>query len=132
MDENPVFIFYFLIHLDSPSTPGKPEAEKITDDSVTLTWAAPVQSGGSPVSGYQVQKRKKGSPTWEDCMYTPNNKVQIKGLDKDDEIEFRIVAENEAGQSAPSQSSGVLKIREPPSIFSFLSKLSISKYNKKE
>ena len=59
--------------------------------------------------------KKKGSPNWEDCIYSPTNRVHIKGLEKDDEIEFRVVAENVAGQSAPSASSGLLKIREPPS-----------------
>ena len=112
---NQIWNTYFTMSVaDAPSTPGKPEAEKITDDSVTLTWAEPVHSGGNPVSGYQVQMKKKGSPNWVDCMYSPNNKALIKGLDKDDEIEFRIVAENEAGQSSPSASSGILKIREPP------------------
>ena len=92
----------------------------MTDDLVALTWAAPVHSGGKPVTGYQVQMRKKGQPDWKDVTYSRNNKAVIKDdLEVDDEVEFRVIPENEAGRGMPSPSSGLIKVREPPSEFQY-------------
>lgn len=37
--------------------PDQPKIEKITKDSVTLTWKKPANDGGSKITGYVVQKR---------------------------------------------------------------------------
>jgi titin len=37
--------------------PDQPKVEKITKDSVTLSWKKPVNDGGSKITGYIVEKR---------------------------------------------------------------------------
>jgi hypothetical protein len=44
--------------------PDQPKVEKITKDSVTLSWKKPVNDGGSRITGYVVEKR---SP--ERCVF---------------------------------------------------------------
>ncbi|VEL22985.1 unnamed protein product [Protopolystoma xenopodis] len=46
---------------DPPSGMKKPEVEDTTDDSVTLSWDPPSKG---PVTGYIVEKKKKGEKGW--------------------------------------------------------------------
>lgn len=39
--------------------PGKPVTYNVTSDGMSLTWDAPVYDGGSEVTGYHVEKKRK-------------------------------------------------------------------------
>ena len=49
---------------DAPSKPEPPNVDKITKDSVTLSWAKP-DDGGSKILGYYIEKRMKGAKEWD-------------------------------------------------------------------
>lgn len=53
---------YFL--LDPPTKPEPPSIDKITKDSVTLSWAKP-NDGGSKILGYYIEKRLKDAKEWD-------------------------------------------------------------------
>lgn len=55
-------MFYFTI--DVPGRPGKPEAVDIDKDHIKLRWTAPISNGGSPIVGYDVERREKTSGRW--------------------------------------------------------------------
>ena len=46
------------------SPPGLPSVDKVTKNSVDLSWTKPRSDGGSPIRGYQVEKRHPGG-AWE-------------------------------------------------------------------
>ena len=82
---------------------------------MTLTWEKPEFDGGSPVTGYYVERRQGYSSRWTRvnrvALTTPT--CTIKDLIENEDYEFRVVAENEAGISKPSKTTGVLTARDP-------------------
>ena len=80
------------------SPPGIPEVDDITKNSVDLSWAKPRNDGGSPIKGYQVEKRKRGGD-WEPALDAPvaNRKCTVPNLETNGEYEFRVAAVTDAG-----------------------------------
>ena len=64
--------------------------------------------------GYIVEKKPKDSDVWtrcndfpvSDCGYT------VSGLPEGSEMEFRVIAVNQAGDGEPSGSTGPIRIKE--------------------
>ena len=97
------------LHLfsDEPDAPGRPKITDWDKDHVDLTWPAPENDGGSPITGYIVQKKEKGSPYWINAVHVPSGqtKATAPDLTEGQEYEFRVIAVNAAGQSEPSEAS---------------------------
>jgi hypothetical protein len=83
---------------------------------VALTWTAPADRGGSPLTGYEVQYRAEGAATWSTW---PTSGVAaaatVTGLDNSIRYEFRVAAVNAAGTGAFTASLGA---RPAPTVFS--------------
>jgi len=78
----------------------------VTKTSCKLTWAAPQSDGGSPVTGYQLEKFtgtkwiRAVKKTITECSYAFDD--LLEGSDN----EFRVCAENAAGVGPPSETTG--------------------------
>jgi predicted phage tail protein len=100
-----------------PGAPDPPKADRITKDSVTLSWRPPRSDGKSKIRGYTVQFRPKtgGSGEWKNCNEdpTPNLGFTVPNLTEGEEYSFRIIAHNDIGASEPSRSLDVV-INEQP------------------
>ena len=92
---------------DPPDPPGKPEAVDWDKDFVDLEWPMPKDDGGSPITGWIIQKREKGSPYWTTGvkLNSPNNNGRVPNLTEGQEYEFRVIAVNKVGNSEPSEPS---------------------------
>jgi len=94
---------------DVPGKPGTPDVKEMTADSATLEWKAPDSDGGAPITNYVVEMRQAGETKWK--VVNKDEKVvdttfTVKGITWTKEHEFRVTAENKAGQgpaSAPSK-----------------------------
>lgn len=92
---------------DEPGAPGTPEVVDWDKDHVDLRWTPPTNDGGSPITGYVIEKREKGSPKWTKAGETGpfETKGTADNLDEGVEYEFRVRAINAAGPGEPSQAS---------------------------
>uniref|UniRef100_A0A8C1D0M8 Myomesin 2 n=1 Tax=Cyprinus carpio carpio TaxID=630221 RepID=A0A8C1D0M8_CYPCA len=116
----------------TPSTPFKCEAwttpepgpaydvtfTEVRDDSVVVEWKAPVYSGASAITGYFVEKSKKGSDNWSKVNESSVNhcylKVSICGLETGESYVFRVRAENANGIGLASTLSDPVCIKTLP------------------
>ena len=90
---------------DKPGKPGTPEVLKITKNSADLSWTAPDKDGGAKIEKYLVEMREKGDMKWRTVEKVPNTEHIVTGLRENAEYEFRVTAENKAGQGPASDPS---------------------------
>ncbi|XP_061166987.1 twitchin-like isoform X9 [Saccostrea echinata] len=95
--------------------PGQPNIDKITKDSVDLSWIKPAKDGGKKPTSYIIQKKSKGGD-WEDCKEVPGNETRctVPNLKEKDEVQFRVIAVNEAGQGEPSRPTNMITVEQQP------------------
>ena len=110
------------------SAPGSPEglqATDITPKSVVLTWSKPRKDGGSPITGYIVERKSQFNPRWTRASRLPatSSECTLNDLTEGTEYEFRVSAENEAGVGSPSNTAGPIKAQEPKQPVAFTKEL---------
>uniref|UniRef100_A0A8C0EK92 Titin n=1 Tax=Bubo bubo TaxID=30461 RepID=A0A8C0EK92_BUBBB len=96
--------------------PGPPTGLKpteVTKDSVTLTWNEPDEDGGSPITGYWVERYDPEQDKWIKLAEgVPTTEHFLKGLMEKQEYSFRVRAVNKAGESEPSEPSDPVLCKE--------------------
>lgn len=99
---------------DPPSPPGKPVVYDITENAATVSWTLPKSDGGTPITGY-VLERREASGKWVRVNKAPilDMKYRVTGLFEGNTYEFRVFAENMVGLSKPSPSSDPIKASRP-------------------
>src|SRR5699024_7708647 len=92
---------------DEPDKPGRAEPTDWDKDHVDLSWAPPANDGGAPITGYIIEKRKKGTHKWHKAkeLKQPDTSATVPDLEEGEEYEFRVIAVNKAGPSEPSDPS---------------------------
>lgn len=65
-----MFLFYYV---ETPGSPSRVQPSDISKDAVTLTWYEPDEDGGSPITGYWVERFDPETDKWIKC-----NKVPVK------------------------------------------------------
>lgn len=81
----------------------------ITKNSISLAWQKPEYDGGSPVTGYVIEKREGVSSKWSKTNLTnvTDTRFIVTGLTQDETYEFRVMAKNAVGSvSNPSMTAG--------------------------
>uniref|UniRef100_A0A3B4THA2 Titin n=1 Tax=Seriola dumerili TaxID=41447 RepID=A0A3B4THA2_SERDU len=97
------------------TAPASVDVTTITGDSMTLTWCKPASDGGSPITGYVIERREKTGMRWVRVNRDPVvecTTVATK-LRKGCEYDFRVYAENAAGLSPPSEPSATFRAMDP-------------------
>ncbi len=93
---------------DPPGPPGNPSELACTTDSISVQWTRPRSDGGSPITGYVVEKRKTAQNWSRACHQTIDDlMLKVSGLEENEDYEFRVAAVNAAGQGRWSQSSPI-------------------------
>ena len=83
-----------------PATPEAPTVRPEGDTSVTAAWKEPDDDGGSPITGYEVQYQKDGTPAWEEWSHTgTGTSAIIKNLDQMSKYNVQVKAQNNMGAS---------------------------------
>lgn len=80
---------------------GPLKVSDVTKNSCKLKWEKPEDDGGSPITGYQVEKLDKSTGRWMPVGRTSDLEMDVKGLQEGHDYEFRVKAINEEGESEP-------------------------------
>ena len=108
----------FIIFSCPPGVPDAPDAPQVSEvfrDSALMSWQPPANDGGSPVTGYTVERQSSFSPRWVSVNKTPVTELSLKvdDLIEDNSYQFRVIARNKAGPSEPSQPSPKIVAKDP-------------------
>lgn len=98
-----------------PDAPKGVEVSNVKKDSMVITWEAPTNDGGTPITGYIIEKHDKEGIRWTRCnMKTVTNiTFKVTGLLENHLYEFRVSAENAAGVSEASSATVFYKALDP-------------------
>lgn len=100
---------------DVPDPPRGVKASDISRDSVTLNWVAPANDGGSKVISYIIEKCPTTAERWQRVAQSRDTHYTVINLFGGTSYQFRVIAENKFGQSAPSETSGPVMTKEDKS-----------------
>ena len=95
-------IFYSR-RADKPSSPRDVRVADHGEDWVQLSWTSPKDTGGSPVTGYTVEKREALRMIWHDCGDTDETTFRVGRLNPGANYVFRVTAHNAQGASLPEE-----------------------------
>ncbi|XP_059584215.1 myosin-binding protein C, fast-type isoform X2 [Alligator mississippiensis] len=107
---NPVGEDSATLHIKVVDVPDPPEAVRITsvgEDWAVLVWEPPKYDGGQPITGYLMERKKKGSMRWMKLNFevytdtTYESTKMIEGV----LYEMRVFAVNAIGVSQPSHNT---------------------------
>ena len=103
---------------DVPDPPSVPQVSEVTESSCTLLWKGPDNDGGSPITGYIVERLEKEAGKWTKVTLDRQLglTLRVKGLFDGKEYSFRVIAENHAGMSRPSGQSPFILARKPMTV----------------
>lgn len=102
-----------IVATEEPAPPKRLDIIDTTSSTATLVWMKPEHDGGSRVTGYIVETRKKGSDHWVVGGQTKSLKMVLEGLVENTEYEFRVKAQNDTGVSYPRDALTSVIIKEP-------------------
>ena len=91
-----------IVMLASTAVPGAPDAPTVAGifhDNCSVAWQPPSDDGGSPITGYHLERRTTSSARWVRVNKTPVEELTLKVTDlvEANEYEFHVAAENKAG-----------------------------------
>lgn len=88
-----------------------------------VAWEKPESDGGSPITGYYIERKERNSLLWVKANDTVvrNTEYPCAGLIEGLEYTFRVSAINRAGQGKPSKKTDFVTARTPVGTFSIKS-----------
>lgn len=101
---------------DIPSAPEGPiVVSEVTKDSALLTWKPPKDDGGCDVNAYIIERRDAKRTTWTKLATVDGVTLDYKAtnLIEGNPYHFRVVAENDVGQSEPLETSTPVVPKSP-------------------
>lgn len=64
---------FLCLCAEVPDAPEPPKPDRVTKDSVTLSWRPPRSDGGKKIKEYVIEKKKKGDNDWSPAGESPGN-----------------------------------------------------------
>lgn len=94
----------------SPSPPQNLRIVNITSKSVTIEWETPDSNGGTEITAYIIEKLLTKSSQWSRVATLDSYCLSycIDNLKETNELNFRVLAENIVGVSAPAYTEPVI------------------------
>lgn len=101
--------FIVANYLAPPSPPQNLNVTNVTSKSVTIQWETPESNGGTEITGYIIEKHLSKSSQWSRVATLDSYCLSycIDNLRESSELNFRVLAENAIGVSAPANTESV-------------------------
>lgn len=98
---------------DVPGRPNKPELVESDKNHITIKWKAPISNGGSPIIGYEIERRDKATGRWIKLTKAPHLGTEYEDprVQEGHQYEYRVSAVNAAGAGKPSDPSSLFTAR---------------------
>ena len=114
-----------MLFADKPSPPRDVRVKEVNKDYAVVTWDAPESDGGSPITGYLVEKKDAAKKNYIKADHTDANTLELKvtKLVEGKEYDIRVFAENEIGPSDPAGLPQPVKARLPFGEYSYTNQL---------
>ena len=100
-------IIELITTITFPDVPGPPlgpfEISGVCDSSLTIQWNPPETDGGSPITGYMMERREAFKKAWQKIGQTEayETEMEVTALKKGTAYFFRVSAVNAAGPGEP-------------------------------
>ncbi|CAH1802738.1 unnamed protein product, partial [Owenia fusiformis] len=98
---------------DKPSPPQNLEVLGMTAETGDIKWEPSEDDGGSPITGYIVEKRDITRTSWQQVETTTDLSCTIPKLLEGKDYLFRVSAENKYGVSDPTSITEAVKAKNP-------------------
>ena len=102
--------------LGKPSRPiGPLQVIDVRAKKATVKWNKPEDDGGSPITGYVVEKMDLDTGLWVPCGEVGPGEEEkvVEGLQAGKKYKFRVKAVNKEGQSEPLESGEAIEAKNP-------------------
>ena len=111
-----------ILILVVPGQPGRPECVDADKDHIKIQWTPPISTGGSPIIGYDVERRDRATGRWLKLNKEPVKPVEYYDdkVAEGHQYEYRVTAINAAGAGKPSDTSHIITakpMREKPRLY---------------
>ena len=90
---------------DVPTQPGKPVISDLTDETCRVDWTPPKSNGGSNITSYTVQRKRKGETTWVSVGSATLHNYLARRLVDGQSYQVRVIANSAIGAGEPSDVS---------------------------
>lgn len=97
----------------------KPTVTNVTMDSMTINWEEPEEDGGTPITGYWLERKETTGKRWTRVTRDPirpmglGESFVVTGLIEGSEYLFRVTAINAAGPGPASPTTDPVFARDP-------------------
>jgi len=91
-----------------PSSPQNLSTTAVSSSQINLSWSAPSNNGGSPITGYKIERSTDSGSTWSTSVSntgSASTRYNDTGLSPSTTYTYRVSAINSAGTSSPSNVS---------------------------
>lgn len=96
--------------------PGAPEKLAVAEtlkSSIKLTWAAPSNDGGMPVTGYLIERCLADSTRWIRVGKSTETSYTDKEVVEDTQYMYRVIAENKVGPGPLCEPTQPVTAKDP-------------------
>ena len=102
--------------LGRPSKPEGPiEVTDVRAKRAKVKWEKPRDDGGSPVTGYIIERQDTDTGHWIPCadLGPEDTEAEVTGLSENKNYKFRVKAVNSEGESEPLETEKTITAKNP-------------------
>jgi hypothetical protein len=88
-----------VTYIYAPSSPSTPSFSGSSTSSISFSYSAPGDNGGSSITGYIVEYKASSSGSWLSAGTTSSTSFTVSGLSSGTSYDFRVAATNFATQT---------------------------------